>query len=70
MSYQSEAELEQQLIEQLKNQNYHIISLPDYDSLLANFKEQFEAFNATKLNGKVLTPKEWERVLNYVPPIS
>lgn len=66
MSYQSEAELEQQLIEQLKNQNYHIVSLPDYDALLANFKEQFEIFNDSKLNGKALSPKEWERVLNYI----
>lgn len=66
MAYQSEAELEQQLIEQLKNQNYNTISLPDYDSLLANFKEQFEEFNASKLDGKELSPKEWERVLNYI----
>lgn len=66
MAYQSEAELEQQLVEQLKNQNYNAISLPDYDSLLVNFKEQFEVFNANKLNGKTLSPKEWERVLNYI----
>lgn len=66
MAYQSEAELEQQLIEQLKNQNYNIVALPDYDALLANFKEQFEAFNSTKLNGRSLSPKEWERVLNYI----
>ena len=46
MAYQSEAQLEEQLIEQLKNQNYSVVSLPDYDALLANFKEQFEAFNA------------------------
>ena len=66
MAYQSEAQLEEQLIEQLKNQNYSVVSLPDYDALLANFKVQFEAFNATNLNGKSLSPKEWERVLNYV----
>lgn len=66
MAYQSEAQLEEQLIEQLKNQNYTVVSLPDYDALLVNFKEQFEAFNAVNLNGKSLTPKEWERVLNYV----
>ncbi|MCM1190074.1 MAG: type I restriction endonuclease subunit R [bacterium] len=66
MAYQSEAELEQQLIEQLKNQNYHSVSLPEYDSLLVNFKEQFETFNASKLNGKALSSKEWERVLNYI----
>lgn len=40
--------------------------LPDYDSLVANFKEQFESFNASKLGGKALSPKEWERVLNYI----
>lgn len=66
MSYQSEAQLEQQLIEQLQNQNYNAVSLPDYDALLDNFKEQFEAFNSAKLDGKPLSPKEWERVLNYI----
>lgn len=66
MAYQSEAQLEQQLIEQLQNQNYRVVSLPDYDSLLANFKEQFEVFNAGKLNGKAFSSKEWERVLNYI----
>lgn len=66
MAYQSEAQLEQQLIEQLQNQNYKAVSLPDYDALVANFKKQFEAFNATKLEGKALSPKEWERVLNYI----
>lgn len=66
MSYQSEAQLEQQLIEQLQNQNYMAVSLPDYDALLDNFKEQFEAFNSAKLGGKSLSPKEWERVLNYI----
>ena len=66
MAYQSEAQLEEQLIEQLKSQNYSVVSLPDYDALLANFKEQFEAFNAVNLNGKPLSPKEWERVLNYL----
>lgn len=66
MSYQSEAQLEQQLIEQLQNQNYNAVSLPDYDALLDNFKEQFEAFNSAKLGGKPLSLKEWERVLNYI----
>lgn len=66
MAYQSEAQLEQQLIEQLQNQNYSAVSLPDYDSLVANFKEQFEAFNSAKLEGKPLSPKEWERVMNYI----
>ena len=66
MAYQSEAQLEQQLIEQLQSQNYEQIMLADYDALLRNFKIQFEAFNAEKLDGKPLSDKEWERVLNYV----
>lgn len=66
MSYQSEAQLEAQLIEQLQSQNYTRVSLPDYDSLLANFKLQFERFNSGNLGGKTLSGKEWERVLNYL----
>ncbi len=66
MAYQSEAQLEQQLIEQLRSQNYEVVTIADYDSLIANFKVQFETFNAEKLDGKPLSDKEWERVLNYV----
>ena len=66
MSYQSEAQLEAQLIEQLQSQNYSKVVVPDYDSLLANFKTQFERFNSVNLGGKPLSAKEWERVLNYV----
>lgn len=66
MSYQSEAQLEAQLIEQLQSQNYTRVSLPDYNSLLANFKLQFERFNSGNLGGKTLSGKEWERVLNYL----
>ena len=46
MSYQSEAALEQQFIEQLNKQGYNPVSIPDYDALLENFKIQFAAFNA------------------------
>lgn len=66
MSYQSEAQLEEQLIEQLQKQNYSRVAIPDYDSLVANFKVQFERFNKAKLDHKLLSDKEWERVLNYV----
>ena len=66
MSYQSEAQLERQLIEQLKSQNYEEAVIQDYDSLIANFRTQFEKFNRTKLGGKALSDKEWERVLNFV----
>lgn len=65
MAYQSEAALEAQFIEQLNNQEYSSVSIPDYDALLANFKIQFEAFNADKLENP-LSDKEWERVFNHM----
>ena len=65
MSYQSEAQLEQQLIDQLIGQGYDEVAIPDYDSLVANFRVQFEKFNASKLV-KPLSDKEWERVLNHL----
>ena len=68
MSYQSEAQLEQQLIDQLKGQGYDEVAIPDYDSLVANFRVQFEKFNAAKLV-KPLSDKEWERVLNHISNI-
>lgn len=65
MSYQSEAQLEQQLIEQLINQDYNSVKIDDYDSLLSNFKIQFEAFNKNKID-KPFSEKEWERILNHI----
>ena len=44
-TYQSEAELENQLIMQLKEQDYASVEINDYDALLANFREQFCKFN-------------------------
>lgn len=65
MAYQSEAALEQQFIEQLNKQEYSTVFIPDYDALVANFKVQFETFNAAKLDTP-LTEKEWERIFNLM----
>lgn len=65
MAYQSEAALESQFIEQLKNQGYALVPIPDYDALQENFKVQFEAFNTDKLDHP-LTSKEWERIFNQM----
>ena len=46
MGYQSEAELENQLIKQLNEQGYKSVAIKDYDGLLANFREQFYNFKA------------------------
>lgn len=66
MGYQSEAELENQLIRQLTEQGYMEADVPDYDSLAENFRTQFNAFNHDKLDGKPVTDKEWDRLLNYM----
>lgn len=66
MGYQSEAELENQLIKQLNNQEYASVQIDDYDSLIANFRVQFNEFNKDKLGGKPLSDKEWDRLLNYM----
>lgn len=66
MSYQSEAQLEQQLIDQLAAQDYKRVQIKDYDALLANFKAQFEKFNSDKIGGHSFSDKEWERILNFI----
>lgn len=66
MGYQSEAELENQLIKQLGAQDYQEVRINSYDELVANFRIQFSNFNRDKLNGKPLTDKEWDRLLNYM----
>lgn len=65
MGYQSEAQLEEQLIQRLKNQDYELVNIPDYDALIENFKNQFTILNKDKLS-KPLTDKEWERIFNEI----
>ena len=65
MAYQSEAQLEKQLISQLSGQKFAPVAIADEDALEANFKAQFEAFNKDKLD-KPLSDKEWERVFNLL----
>ncbi len=66
MSYQSEAELERLLIEELKEERYEEVKIPDTDKLEANCKAQIERFNTEALGGKTLSLKEWERLKNYL----
>lgn len=65
MGYQSEAELEMQFVEQLVNQGYTRVSIPDYDTLIENFKVQFSQFNKNKLDAPI-SEKEWERIFNIM----
>ena len=66
IAYQSEAQLEQPLIEQLANKDYKHVNIADYDALPENFEVQFEKFNESKLNGKPFNDKEWERNFNHI----
>lgn len=61
MSRQSEAELENNLIKWLINQNYSRVIVNDEASLLSNLKSQLEAFNQTKFS-----QKEFESILNHL----
>ena len=66
MGYQSEAELENKLIEKLKTQGYERVLINDYSELENNFREQLNKFNKKSLDEKPLTDKEFERVLNIL----
>ena len=57
-SYQSEAELERSMIENLISQGYERLTVSSSDDLYANLKIQIE-----KLNGITFSPEEWNRFL-------
>ena len=57
-SYQSEAELERQLIENLFSQGYDKVNIKSNDDLYANLKVQIE-----KLNKVSFSDEEWRRFL-------
>lgn len=58
MDYQSEQQLENNLIKQLSTQGFEVVSLPDNAALLANLKKQLE-----RVNGIVLSDREFTQVL-------
>lgn len=66
MGYQSEAQLEKNLHNQLTNQNYQAVSLPDYKAVKDNFRKQLNTFNEHKLNGQPLTDSEFRRILTDI----
>lgn len=66
MSYQSEAQLEKNLIEQLVRQGYERVTIADYDALVANFRDQLNKFNEKKLDGQPLTDSEFSRLLTHI----
>jgi type I restriction enzyme R subunit len=63
MAYQSEAQLEQLLIDDLVKRNYEQVTLPDLASLELNFRKQLNQFNLDKLENKELSDKEFDRLM-------
>lgn len=66
MGYQSEAQLEKNMIKQLIHQGYEEIVINDYDSLIENFKLQLNRFNEIKLEGQPLTEAEFSRFITSI----
>ena len=65
MSYQSEAELEERLINKLISQGYERIKLNDYDALVDNFRKELNVINKATLDHE-LTDSEFKRVMNTI----
>lgn len=63
MAYQSEAQLENNLVQQLVRQGYKQVSIQNYDELIQNFRNQLNQFNEKKLQGQPLTDTEFNRFL-------
>ena len=59
--YQSEAELEAQLIQRLNGLGYESVRIKDADDLRANLKRQLEKHNDIRLSDH-----EFKRVLNHL----
>lgn len=58
---QSEATIENTLIQQLAGMGYQFVAVHDGDVLLSNLKQQLELFNQTKF-----TAKEFDSILNHL----
>ncbi|WP_297418858.1 type I restriction endonuclease subunit R [Clostridium sp.] len=66
MGYQSEAELEKQLVGQLVDQDYKYVRITNEEELIENFRVQLSKHNEKKLNGVPLSDKEFERIMRYI----
>ena len=66
MSYQSEAELEKQLIQQLVDLGYEKVTVSNEEELVRNFRKQLSLHNESKLDGVPFTDKEFERIMRHI----
>ncbi len=66
MSYQSEAQLEDNLIKQLAKQGFNKVKIANEEELKNNFRNELFEHNKSKLNNQPFTDKEFERILRHV----
>jgi type I restriction enzyme, R subunit len=64
--YQSEQQLENELVTRLVGLGYSRVRITDLESLRNNLKRQLEKHNAAVLDGGRLSPDEYRRVLNHL----
>lgn len=62
-NYESEAKLEDRMIDQLRRQGYNYIEINDVKELEQNFRNQVNLHNKTELKGKDLSDKEFEKLM-------
>lgn len=62
-SYESEAKLEDRMIDQLRKQGYNYVEIKDVQDLEDNFRKQINLHNKVELKGKDLSDKEFEKLM-------
>lgn len=66
MGYQSEAALENQVMEQLGRQGFENVKLYSIEAITDNFREILNERHQDKLNGKLLTDSEFDRLMTQI----
>lgn len=66
MAYQSEFSLEKEMMNQLKENGYEIVTIRNDEQLLDNFRSILNERHKDKLNGQPLTDKEFQRLLTKI----
>lgn len=62
-NYESEAKLEDRMIDQLRKQGYNYVEINDVKELEENFRNQINIHNKIELKGKDLSDKEFEKLM-------
>jgi type I restriction enzyme R subunit len=63
MAYQTEQQLENEMIRQLTQLGYEKVSILSIEHLQQNFRNQINRLNKGNLDGSLLSDKEFERLL-------